>query len=198
MLNQNIIVIGGSSGSLIPLIEFFDASVVTNASFVIIRHTPVDYQSKLAEVLQLHTHLHVVQTVHGASLENGKVYYAPPHYHLIVADDCLKFVKRTYGPNHAINIFLESLAVNKNEARSIAVILSGEGDDGIDGTAAHKKSGGLVIVQAPVSCEYSTLPDAVIESGNADFVLLPRDIPIVIEEYVNQSGYNKTNAGPRH
>ena len=52
------------------------------------------------------------------------------------------------------------------------------------GTAAMSKSGGLVIVQAPESCAYPSLPIFIINSSNADFVLSPQNIPKVIQEYV--------------
>lgn len=81
-------------------------------------------------------------------------------------------------------MFMESLALNENKRRAIAVILSGEGSDGVKGTAAIKKAGGLVIVQSPESCEYTGLPLAVINNGNADFVLLPQDMPVIIHAYV--------------
>jgi len=191
MLKHNIIAIGGSSGSLVPLINFFDASVLNDAAYVILRHMPIDYQSKLSEILQLHTLLDVVQGMQDAPLESGKVYYAPPNYYLVIKNGYLNFVNRVYGQNHTVDIFMESLALHQNSAKSIAVILSGEGSDGVKGAAAIRNAGGLVLVQTPESCDYPTLPKAVIESGNANFVLLPQQMPMVIQEYVDQNGHKE-------
>lgn len=192
MLKQNIITIGGSSGSLVPLTLFFDHSTLNNASYVVIRHTPIDYQSKLNEILRLHTGLQVAEATDGISLENGKVYYPPPKFHLIIKEGCLHLVERIdRRPNYAIDLFLESLAFNQNKVRSVAVILSGEGNDGMKGATAISKSGGLVIVQAPESCDYPSLPISIIESSHADFVLFPQNMPKIIQEYVNQSNIYK-------
>ncbi|HET7897044.1 MAG TPA: chemotaxis protein CheB, partial [Flavisolibacter sp.] len=95
--------------------------------------------------------------------------------------------------NDAIDIFLLSLAQNENNKKAVAVILSGKGSDGRKGAEAIKKAGGLVIVQAPESCEFNSMPQQVIDSGYADFVLLPEDMAPVIQGYVNQA-FSKNKA----
>ncbi|AEW00578.1 CheB methylesterase [Niastella koreensis GR20-10] len=187
MLHQYIIAIGGSAGSLMPLCRFFDYTLLNNASYIILRHMPINYQSKLNEILQSHSELGIQQATQGACIENNMIYYAPPFHHLEIKDSTFQLIKRIDGANQEIDMFMGSLALNENKRRSIAVILSGEGRDGVKGTAAIKKAGGLVIVQAPESCEHTGLPLAVIDSGNADFVLLPQDMPVIIHAYVNHN-----------
>lgn len=189
MLKQSIIAIGGSAGSLSPLEVFFEHTPLDNASYIILRHLPIEYQSELNKILKRHSKLQVVEAIEGASIEKDMVYYAPPWYHLIIRDGTLQFVARTVGPNRAIDTFMKSLAKNENKTKAIAVIFSGEGNDGIEGAAAIKDAGGLVIVQSPESCEYPKLPLAVINSGIADYVLLPRDMPMIIHGYVNRQVY---------
>lgn len=191
MLKQYVIAIGGPQGSLTPLKAFFDHTPLNNASYIILRHLPAVYQSELNIVLQRHSKLSVVEAMRGTSIENDVVYFAPPHYHLVMSDGTLQFVERAGGPNRVIDIFMESLALNENKRKAIAIILSGTGTDGIEGAAAIKKAGGLVIVQLPGSCEYPELPLRVIESGHAGFVLLPEDMPVVIQGYVNRFAYQK-------
>ena len=86
-------------------------------------------------------------------------------------------------PNWAINIFFESLA-NYKKDKTIAVVLSGSGTDGSLGAAAIKQAGGMVIAQDPASCDHSSMPLNVINKGLADFVLLPGEMPAVIQEYI--------------
>lgn len=191
MLKQYVIAIAGPQGALTPLEVFFDHTPLNNASYIILRHLPETFQSELNLVLRRHSKLKVVQALDGASIENDLVYYAPPLYHLTISDGTLQFIKRTGGQNKAFDLFLESLALNENNRRSIAIILSGTGEDGIKGVAAIKKAGGLVIVQVPDSCDYPELPLQVIERGLADFVLMPEDMPIVILGYVNRFVYEE-------
>ena len=55
-----IVAIGGSAGSLKPLIKFFDHTPVDNVSYVVLRHIGRNMQSLLEEILQPHSHLKVV------------------------------------------------------------------------------------------------------------------------------------------
>lgn len=81
---------------------------------------------------------------------------------------------------------MESLAANENRRKVIAILLSGHGPDGVSGAAAIRKAGGLVLVQSPETCEFPQLPRKVIQDGNADFVLLPEDMPVIIQGYINR------------
>lgn len=190
MLKQYIIAICGSAGFLKPLQLFFDHTPLNNASYIILQHLPITYKSMLDLVLREHSKLKVVQATPGASIENDQVYYAPPAHYITMGDGTLQFVPREEGPiNRSMDIFLESLAHNENKRKAIALIFSGTGSDGIKGAAAIKKAGGLVIVQTPESCEYADLPLKIIKSGNADFVLEPEDMPVVIQGYANRYVY---------
>lgn len=187
MLKQYVIAIGGSAGSLMPLCVFFDHTPLNNASYIILRHLPVDYQSKLTEILRSHSRLQVVEATQGASIENDTIYYSPPYHHLKIHGGTLEIIRRYDGVNNEIDMFMESLALTENKKQAIAVILSGAGDDGVMGAAAIKKAGGLVIVQSPESCEHPRLPLAVIKSGNADYVVLPQDMPVIIQGHVTHN-----------
>lgn len=195
MLKQYVIAICGPHGSADPLIHFFDHTPLNNASYIILRHLPANYQSVLDNILQRHSTLKVGEAKDGASLENDFVYYAPPHYHLEIKDNLIHFVEREEGEgvNMAYDIFMKSLALSESRRKCIAIILSGKGKDGIAGVMEIKKAGGLVIVQSPESCEYAELPLQVIENEQADFVLLPEDMPVIIHGYVNRFNYKKNN-----
>ncbi|PWT76578.1 MAG: hypothetical protein C5B59_06210 [Bacteroidetes bacterium] len=188
MLKQYVIAIGGSAGSLFALRKFFDHTPLNNASYVILRHLPLDYKSALNNILKQHSKLKVEEAKRGASIQNDCVYYASPGNHLIIEDGSLEFVSRVKeSRNRQIDIFLESLARNENKRKSIAIILSGTGTDGVKGAAAIKKAGGTVIVQTPDSCEFPDLPSEVIKSGNADFIVPPEGMPAVIKRCLVES-----------
>ena len=192
MLKQYIIAIAGSAGSLEPLKSFFDHTPLNNASYIILRHLPIGFQSTLDELLKRHSKLDIAEAKQGESIENDRIYYAPPNDFMEMKDGAFLLSQRSDGPNPSIDIFLQSLARNENKRKAIAIILSGTGNDGIKGVSEIKKSGGLVIVQSPDSCEYPELPEKMIEKGYADFVLEPQDMPVVIQGYINRFLYNHT------
>jgi chemotaxis response regulator CheB len=187
MLSQYLVAIGGSAGSLIPLQHFFERTPVNNASYIIVRHLPKEYKSKLALILDRHSKLQVIEARPGAPILNNKIYYAPPGYHIVLYDGFFRLLKRNgQTRNKSVDILLESLALNENCPRSIAIILSGEGDDGTRGAAAVKKAGGIVIAQLPSSCEFPSMPLHVIKKGLAQYVLLPEEMPALIKGFADR------------
>jgi chemotaxis response regulator CheB len=187
MLTQYIVGIGGTAGSSEGLKEFFDHTTFNNATYVIIRHLPLDYKSSLDKILQKHSPLQVLEVKDGSPVLNNKIYYAPPYNDIIISDEHFNLITRTDGKkNAAIDIFLRSLANSENNEKGIAVILSGIGNDGLEGVEALKKAGGLIIVQSPKSCRFPFMPQLIIDHGLADFVLLPGDMPIIIQGYASR------------
>ena len=171
-----IVAIGGSAGSLAPLLRFFDRTLNDSISYVVLRHIPADAQSLLREMLQQHSKLEVIEGVNNALIENNKVYLLPPGYYMTITNGILHLKERKSSRNCAIDIFMDSLAADFKE-RSIGIILSGGGINGVEGTASIKKAGGVVFVQEPSSSESNALPLAVIDSGNFDRILLPEQMP---------------------
>ncbi|HLH31366.1 MAG TPA: CheR family methyltransferase, partial [Terriglobia bacterium] len=67
--------------------------------------------------------------------------------------------------------------------RAICIILSGTGTDGTLGLRAIKSESGMAMVQQPQSAKYSGMPASAIETGMADYVLRPRDMPRQLVAY---------------
>ena len=190
MLTQQIVAIGGSAGSSEVLKTIFNLTPIDNATYIILRHLPKHYKSMLNMILKKHSKLQVVEAAQGMPLENNKVYYAPPDFYLTIINDAFELVPRQeHVPNKAIDLFLLSLAQSEAVRKSVAVILSGTGKDGVQGAEAVKKAGGMVIAQAPDSCSFPTLPQQVINKGLADFILMPEDMPPVIQGSANLTTY---------
>ena len=178
-----IVAIGGSSGYLPAVLKFFDHTLIDRVSYIILRHIPADAQNLLKAILQPHCKLEVKEGADNIPVENNKVYVLPPGYYMTIQDGAFHLQPRNGKINCAIDIFMESLAADLKK-KSIAIILSGAGKNGLKGATSIKKAGGLVLVQDPSSCECSTLPLKVIDSGYFDHILLPEQMPHVIMHYV--------------
>jgi two-component system CheB/CheR fusion protein len=180
---EYVIAIGGSVGSLAPLLKFFDFTLIDRVCYVILRHIPADTHSVLKEILQHHSKLQVIEAVDNLVVENNKVYILPPAYYMTIKNGILHLQEREGKRNCAVDIFMHSLAADFKE-RSFAIILSGSGINGVAGAESIKKAGGLVLVQEPSSCQFSELPLKVINSGYFDHILSPENMPGVIMHYV--------------
>lgn len=193
--NKFIVAIGASAGGIKPLLKFFDSTPNDHAAYIILQHLHPEFKSQMADILKRHSELEVVEAEHGTLIEQNKVYMLPSKMYMTIKEDHLYLQRRdaiSLYPNKAIDIFLQSLAAAKGD-ESIAVILSGLGSDGTKGATIVKESGGMVIVQKPESCEYSSMPESVINTGSVDYELLAEDMPGTILQHINKWINNNEN-----
>ncbi|HVU57571.1 MAG TPA: chemotaxis protein CheB [Puia sp.] len=179
-----IVAIGASAGGLEAIHEFFDSMPDTsNLSFILIQHLSPDYKSLLVELVSRHTHMQVYEAEDNQNIERKCIYVIPNTKLITIQKNQLKLSEKKNGktPNNAVDVFLYSLARERKD-KAISVIMSGTGTDGTKGTEAIKKEGGLVIVQDPATAKFDGMPNSVIATGNADFVLPPSAI---CEEILN-------------
>jgi two-component system, chemotaxis family, CheB/CheR fusion protein len=110
-------------------------------------------------------------------LRPGHVYVAPPGALASVRAGVLQISSPEGGSPHAATLdhFFRSLAADRRN-HAIAVLLSGENQDGVQGCAAIQSAGGITMARAPSSSESSRMPHIAIESGCVDFVLTPREL----------------------
>jgi two-component system chemotaxis response regulator CheB len=140
---------------------------------VVVQHRGPASNGSLADILQDHTALHVVEAEDKARLEPGTVYIAPPDYHLLI-EDRHSVALSTEGPvrsaRPSIDVLFESVAAAYGPA-AIAVLLTGASADGAAGLAEIKARGGRAIVEDPATAECPTMPAAGIAAAAVDYIL---------------------------
>src|SRR5205814_1571910 len=62
------------------------------------------------------------------------------------------------------------------KSRSVGVILSGGGSDGMLGFQTIKAEGGITFAQDEKSAKQPGMPRSAVDDGNVDYILPPRDI----------------------
>jgi two-component system chemotaxis response regulator CheB len=108
----------------------------------------------------------------------GHVYIAPSGYHLLIEQNhqfALSEDKSVKSVRPSIDVLFSS-AAEVFENSLIAVILSGANSDGADGMATVKQLGGLCIVLNPEETEFNTMPNAVINATDVDYIANIEDI----------------------
>jgi two-component system, chemotaxis family, protein-glutamate methylesterase/glutaminase len=169
-----VIAVGTSVGGLHALIAVLgDLPATFSLPLVVVQHRAPDPRSGLAELLQSHTRLTVVEADDKDPIEPGHVYLAPPDYHLLIEAD-RTLALSTDGPVHyarpSIDVMFESAADVYRES-VIGVVLTGASADGARGAQLIKRCGGWLIVQDPDTAESRVLPDAVLSAVKADDVV---------------------------
>ncbi|MCB2080034.1 MAG: PAS domain-containing protein [Novosphingobium sp.] len=167
-----IVGIGASAGGLEALRDMLSsARAPTGMAFVIVQHLDPNHESMLAELLDRHTSLTVLQSDGGEKIEADNVYIIPPGHGLVIRDGRLELTDfaQPRGLRRPIDDFFISLASDQ-QANAACVILSGTGADGTTGLRAVKEYGGVCIVQQPESAKYDGMPLSAVGTGLVDFV----------------------------
>ncbi len=170
-----IVGIGASAGGMEAIHDLFDnIDQHTGFSFVIIQHLSPDYKSLMVELLSKHTSMDVFEAEDGMEIQPDCVYILPRKKLMTIEKGRLRLMEKenTPSPNHAIDVFFDSLAHEKGKD-AIGIILSGTGTDGSRAIKTIKDKGGIVIVQDPQSAAFDGMPNSAIATGLADLVLPP-------------------------
>ncbi|HEY9632408.1 MAG TPA: chemotaxis protein CheB [Coleofasciculaceae cyanobacterium] len=143
------------------------------AALVVVQHLSPRHRSLLAEILNRCRPLLVKQAEEGGQLSPGRVFIAPPDYHLLVNADgslSLSQTEKVHFVRPAAEILFESVAQSYKD-RAIAVVLTEGDSDGSRGVQAINKMGGKVIAQDKATSTVWGMPAAAIETGCVDWVL---------------------------
>jgi two-component system chemotaxis response regulator CheB len=140
---------------------------------VIAQHRGADsLEGAFAELLGRHTSRPVMDVDDKAPIERGRVYVAPPDYHLLIEPGsfALSVDERVHHARPSIDVLFESAADAYGEG-VIGVILTGANEDGAAGLARIKDRGGVAVIQDPAGAVRRAMPDAAIAATVADAVL---------------------------
>jgi two-component system, chemotaxis family, CheB/CheR fusion protein len=146
-------------------------------AYVVAQHMSPDQDSHLVELLARETGLRVVFALDGMELTPGSVVVAQAGCDIRVVGDRVQVVSPggSPGPSPSIDSLFNSLADSWGP-RAVAVVLSGSGDDGVQGAEAVRAGGGLVIAETPDSAGFGAMPQAAIDSGAVELVLDPAEM----------------------
>jgi two-component system chemotaxis response regulator CheB len=190
---RDIIVIGGSAGSLDALKEIV-AKLPEDlpAAVFIVLHVSPTRESSLPEILTRAGRLPAIHPNDNQMIEHGRIYIAPPDRHLLIENRHISIV---HGPKEnrsrpAIDPLFRSAAITYGP-RAVGVVLSGTLDDGTAGLCAMKRMGAVTIVQHPSDAIYSSMPESAISNNSVDYIVPAAEIgpllnQLVEDEFVNE------------
>ncbi|HEX5271384.1 MAG TPA: chemotaxis-specific protein-glutamate methyltransferase CheB [Gemmataceae bacterium] len=122
----------------------------------------------------------------GEALRPGTVYLAPDDRHLGVAPagTVLLSPAPPVGGFRPSGTFLFESAARARGSSVVALILTGMGDDGVEGLRAVRQAGGHIIAQDEATSVVWGMPGAAVAAGLADSVLPLDAIPLRLAEMV--------------
>jgi two-component system chemotaxis response regulator CheB len=173
-----LIAIGCSTGGPQALFEIVPTIPADcPAGIVIVQHMPNSFTKPFAERLNNLCALEVREAADGDEVKAGRVLVAPGGMQFRIVKKSITTAAVKLSPNYekhphspSVDIMLQSVAELFGE-RSIGVILTGMGHDGLEGMKAIKAAGGRTVAQDEASSVVYGMPKAVVEAGCAEKVV---------------------------
>jgi two-component system chemotaxis response regulator CheB len=173
--NVDIVVLGISTGGpqalrfLLP--QFAKDFPVP---LVMVLHMPVGYTGPFAEKLAEISQLAVKEAYEGCPVVPQQALLAPAGRHLSFRREASGAVKvqlshRPPGKPHkpSVDVLFQAAAETFGK-RVLGVVMTGMGNDGLQGAAWIKAQGGIVLTESEESCIIYGMPRSVVEAGLSD------------------------------
>jgi two-component system chemotaxis response regulator CheB len=177
-----LLVLGASAGGVQALCEVVRAlpARLDAAVFAVLHVSPYG-RSAMPAILSRCGPLKAVHPTDGEAIRPGCVYVAPPDLHMVVEPGIVRLSRAASenGFRPAVDVLFRS-AARSYGARVVAVVLTGNLDDGTAGLAAVKRHGGVAVVQDPAEADYPGMPASAVRNVDIDYVLPLGEIPGVL------------------
>lgn len=143
------------------------------AAVLVVQHMPAGFTRSMAERLDQMSSIKVKEAEEGERIRAGVAYVAPGDYHMLIGPGGVVRLEQTPPVNY-VRPSIDVTFLNLPPAYSgytVGVILTGMGRDGAAGMAKIKAEGGVTIVQDEATSVIYSMPKAVVQNGDADFIL---------------------------
>ncbi|MCX8022107.1 MAG: chemotaxis response regulator protein-glutamate methylesterase [Syntrophorhabdaceae bacterium] len=174
--NHSVIAIGASTGGP-PALQHIITSLPEDLSvpILIAQHMPKIFTQSFAQRLNAASMIKVKEAEPGEVIRPGIAFIAPGDTHMGLKrrgnDICVDFINETkYIYRPSVDHLMLSVA-DVFGSRSMGVILTGMGSDGLVGAKEIKAKKGYIIAQNEDTCVVYGMPKAVVTANIADAVL---------------------------
>jgi two-component system chemotaxis response regulator CheB len=176
-LKRDVVAIGVSTGGP-PAVQKVLSQLPADfpAGILIAQHMPAAFTGPFAKRLDSVCPLRVKEAENGERFAPRTVYVAPGGKHLRIEQKVSRIdVVVSERPAEALykpsaNELLTSVAGGVGR-RALGVILTGMGNDGMEGMKVLKQRGGRALAQSDATCVVYGMPKAIVDAGLADEIV---------------------------
>jgi two-component system chemotaxis response regulator CheB len=180
-----VVVIAASTGGPRALAELMPRLPGRlGAGTLIVQHMPAGFTASLAQRLDRASRLSVREATGTETLDPTVALLAPGGSHLRLIDGRrarLSDAPAVGALRPRADLTIADVAEAHGD-RTLLVVLTGMGRDGLDGAREVRRQGGRILVEAESSCTVYGMPRAIAEAGLADAVLDLRELPPAIAQ----------------
>jgi len=167
---DRVVVLGASTGGTEAIRLFLESLPHDAPGMVIVQHMPESFTKAFASRLDSTCKVTVKEAENGDSVLQGRVLIAPGNLHTMLKRSGAKYyVQVREGPlvsrhRPSVDVLFRS-AARYAGSNTIAIIMTGMGDDGAKGMLEIKQAGGYTIAQDEPSCVVFGMPKEAIKLG---------------------------------
>ncbi|NJL06634.1 MAG: chemotaxis-specific protein-glutamate methyltransferase CheB [Chloroflexaceae bacterium] len=195
-----LIVIGASAGGP-RIVQYIlkQLPATLPAAVLLVQHIADGFTAGMADWLDGHTDLRVQVATDQLPLQTRTVLVAADGYDILVSPEWQVALRRegyqAGRPRPSVDVAMQSVA-QVFGSHTIAVILSGMGNDGAQGMRDIHAQGGYTLAQNEATCPIFGMPRAAIELGVVDQVLPPEGIVAAILHRLPRLSRESTRVRP--
>ncbi len=195
---ESVVAIGISTGGPQALTEILPSIPGSFPSgILIVQHMPEGFTELFAKRLDSVCHISVKEAADGDVVSPGMALISPGGKHLKVkkthygAVSVLSQSTTVSGHRPSATVLFDSVAEEYRE-NAIGVIMTGMGDDGVEGLRKIKEKGGVTIAQDEETSVIYGMPKVAVERGYVDMVL---GLEEIVPNLIRLTGSNGLNRG---
>ncbi len=174
---RDIVAIGVSTGGP-PAVQKLLSSFPSDfpACILIAQHMPAAFTGSFAKRLDGASNIGVSEAKNGDRVKAGHAYIAPGGQHIVLRTrGALPEIGVTGEPASALykpsaTTLMESVA-QYGARKSLGVILTGMGSDGLEGVRLLRERGGYILAQNEASCVVYGMPKSIVDANLADQIV---------------------------
>lgn len=184
---KKVVAIGTSTGgpkALQELIPRLPKDIP--AGILIVQHMPKGFTKSLADRLNALSNIYVKEAKDGDEVLAGVAYLAPGDYHMQIINsyDGKYYIKLNQDPprsGHRPSVDTMFESVSKLGLKTVGVIMTGMGQDGVEGMLKMKEAGSYNIAEDQSTCVVFGMPKVAIERKCVDKIL---PLPNIADEVI--------------
>lgn len=193
LFRSECLVIGSSTGGPQALFKIFQAiGKLSHVPVFVTQHMPSTFTTILAEHLGQASGMVSGEARDGEPVTPGRIYVAPGDFHMVIeGSGGQRTVRINKDPPEnfcrpAVDPMLRSIAKSYGN-KTLFVMLTGMGQDGLRGAQELTNVGGVVIAQDEPSSVVWGMPGAVATAGLCSAVLPLSDIGLFVKKAITRS-----------
>lgn len=183
-----VIGIGSSTGGVESLLQVFKKLPINLPPIVITQHIPYGFSSSFAQRLNTYSDVEVCEATSGLVLEKSHAYLAPGNMHLTFEKKgnqvVTKLLDAAKVSRHKPSVDVMFRSINNTfGGNSMAVMMTGMGDDGSIAMKELHDNGSYTVAQDEKTCVVFGMPKRAIEYGAVKDIVSLNEISSYIIDF---------------